>query len=541
MVLSMVAAFAADPAPATSDLSADKTISIQNVEIGDTVNLYKVIEWDATNGKWAFTSDFADLGDSTKDNYSANVKKLVDNDKTFEALTKEDVEKITNLAKAASPASSEPATDTTYTKGSDEAPVAAGMYLALVEPVKANMLYNPIVVSSDYTAGGSNTIDAAVAKLGSSAVAKKDTVTLTKEASDITLKTGEIVKFTVTTTIPAYAKSYVNPAFNMKDSLSTGLEFVVDTDHPFTVTAGDVTHTGDPKTGDTSFELTFTSAKIAELVAPQSVTVEYYAKLTNKAPYTVNEETNDVTVEFSNNPKDDTKHGHLKDEVKEYTFTIDGSLFGESGWTTSELVKVGLDKDGNPIEKVINQDNGHECAALDGAVFGLYTTEADANADTNRYTNDTFTGTVTTANGGLMEIKGLKAGKYYLKEISAPTGYIKDTAVHTIEITYTTKNVEVKDETLEDGCKVSYDVTVLDTYTVSIDGKTNSTYTMTLQGPVIEKSSKGDKSTDIVNTKGVELPSTGGMGTTILYVGGSILVILAAVLLITKRRMNAED
>ena len=35
--------------------------------------------------------------------------------------------------------------------------------------------------------------------------------------------------------------------------------------------------------------------------------------------------------------------------------------------------------------------------------------------------------------------------------------------------------------------------------------------------------------------------STGGMGTTILYVGGSILVILAAILLITKRRMNAED
>ena len=35
--------------------------------------------------------------------------------------------------------------------------------------------------------------------------------------------------------------------------------------------------------------------------------------------------------------------------------------------------------------------------------------------------------------------------------------------------------------------------------------------------------------------------STGGMGTTILYVGGSILVILAAILLITKRRMSADE
>ena len=37
------------------------------------------------------------------------------------------------------------------------------------------------------------------------------------------------------------------------------------------------------------------------------------------------------------------------------------------------------------------------------------------------------------------------------------------------------------------------------------------------------------------------LTSTVNTGTTILYVGGSILVILAAILLITKRRMNAED
>ena len=36
-------------------------------------------------------------------------------------------------------------------------------------------------------------------------------------------------------------------------------------------------------------------------------------------------------------------------------------------------------------------------------------------------------------------------------------------------------------------------------------------------------------------------PSTVNTGTTLLYIGGSILVVLAAILLITKRRMNAED
>ena len=44
---------------------------------------------------------------------------------------------------------------------------------------------------------------------------------------------------------------------------------------------------------------------------------------------------------------------------------------------------------------------------------------------------------------------------------------------------------------------------------------------------------------EIENKSGTELPSTGGMGTTIFYVVGSILLIGAAVLLITKKRMNA--
>ena len=43
----------------------------------------------------------------------------------------------------------------------------------------------------------------------------------------------------------------------------------------------------------------------------------------------------------------------------------------------------------------------------------------------------------------------------------------------------------------------------------------------------------------IGNTKGVELPSTGGIGTTIFYVVGAILVIGAGVVLITRRRMDA--
>ena len=45
----------------------------------------------------------------------------------------------------------------------------------------------------------------------------------------------------------------------------------------------------------------------------------------------------------------------------------------------------------------------------------------------------------------------------------------------------------------------------------------------------------------VLNQTGTELPSTGGMGTTIFYVLGSILVVAAVVLLVTKKRMSASD
>ena len=44
----------------------------------------------------------------------------------------------------------------------------------------------------------------------------------------------------------------------------------------------------------------------------------------------------------------------------------------------------------------------------------------------------------------------------------------------------------------------------------------------------------------VVNQQGAVLPSTGGIGTTIFYVIGAILVIGAGVVLVTRRRMNVQ-
>ena len=51
----------------------------------------------------------------------------------------------------------------------------------------------------------------------------------------------------------------------------------------------------------------------------------------------------------------------------------------------------------------------------------------------------------------------------------------------------------------------------------------------------------GNVSMDVVNKAGTELPTTGGIGTTIFYTLGAILVLDAAILLVTKKRMTAEN
>ena len=47
-----------------------------------------------------------------------------------------------------------------------------------------------------------------------------------------------------------------------------------------------------------------------------------------------------------------------------------------------------------------------------------------------------------------------------------------------------------------------------------------------------------DATVKVLNSAGTQLPSTGGIGTTLFYVIGGVLMAVAAVLLVTKKRMN---
>ncbi|MBQ7437567.1 MAG: LPXTG cell wall anchor domain-containing protein [Oscillospiraceae bacterium] len=82
------------------------------------------------------------------------------------------------------------------------------------------------------------------------------------------------------------------------------------------------------------------------------------------------------------------------------------------------------------------------------------------------------------------------------------------------------------------------------TETETKDGYNLLNGTVTLTKVKDEGTAFADKAANtfdkVENNKGTTLPSTGGIGTTIFYVVGSILVVAAGVLLITKKRMSRE-
>lgn len=134
--------------------------------------------------------------------------------------------------------------------------------------------------------------------------------------------------------------------------------------------------------------------------------------------------------------------------------------------------------------------------------------------------------TVETDTEGIITFTGLRVGEYTLTEIEAPDGYnmLKEPVKINVEWTAPTVNTNTTLVSDADACtwKVSYKLKDSDQWKEITSTDDANLFPL-----------------DIENQSGVELPSTGGIGTTIFYVVGAILVIGAGVILITRRRMDA--
>lgn len=564
--------------------SYDEKVSITGLKAGDTVKLYKLVEWvnDATDNVkgWKATSDYATYLDKAK------LTAILLGDATatpavLPGITSDIAGDLSKLATNATLVATIPATASTveFDVTADPAKYGPGMYMALVTPADADDVYNPVFVSSDFNKDEAGTIAMSETYTNPpDATVKSSTSHVDKEAKTSeqiwadqkwnTTAIGDTVEFTVKTTIPGYGDVYENPYFALADKL-TDLDLILDSvtvTDPTGLTKGNQYKvTG----GTDNYKLEFDKAYLKTIKVPTEVTVTYSAIVSTDAPVSYNTEKNEISTIFSHIPSSEDDYAFKKDTTQHYTFTIDASGLGghsdQEGRKTSEIVKVGQNPDGSWItsEKVFSEvDPRHYYQGeLQNAEFKLYT---DSTCK-NEYRRKDKTGAdigpfqLTSGSDGRFEIKGLDAGTYYLLETKAPAGYVKDTKVHTIEITtdyYTDQDVTewttdgenwIPDSHYQalankDGYKsYTFKTDVLKSYTIKIDGKETAHYNFDRYGTDAEinwtVNPPVEIPSSIINTKGVELPSTGGIGTTLFYAGGAILVLLAGILLVSKRRI----
>jgi len=160
--------------------------------------------------------------------------------------------------------------------------------------------------------------------------------------------------------------------------------------------------------------------------------------------------------------------------------------------------------------KVVVNKVDENNAALAGAEFTL----EKYNAATKEWDEISK---VETEPGTTFTFKGLDDGNYRLTETETPAGY---NSIDPIEFTVTADH-DILWET-------QGRTDVLNTLTGNVEtGKIEFT-------PVVNE---GSLSSDVVNKAGTVLPETGGMGTTLFYAIGGLLVAAAVILLVTKKRM----
>jgi fimbrial isopeptide formation D2 family protein/LPXTG-motif cell wall-anchored protein len=570
----------------------DSSVTVSGLASGDVAKFYKIIEWkgitDQNKNDPKNVSGWYAVAPFDTVLTPAVLKAVLIGDSSATPAVAPTGITAALAGQLAKKINSSVTADDTITVTSDKAEHSlqadekAGMYMVVITPTDANTVYSPVFVSSDYFENDTTSwiVDSA-ASYSDLAAAKKSTLKLLKTPATSedawddhkpeTTSVGDTVTFTVKTTIPGYGEVYNNPSFILKDTLKNlSLDTRSIKVDPATYTKNNTTSPTYTVSAATSagYTITFEPDYLKTLSAPVDVTVKYDAKVTQLAgDGSIKEEDNQVQITYSHNPSDENDYDVKKDTTQHYTFTIDAKDIGfnrsQKGHRTSEIVKVGVDGNGDPIKsetvsEIVDDEIESVPGPLSGAVFGLFTDSACQNVYYPKNPNGTSSTepfTVTSGDDGRMTIPDLDAGTYYLKEITAPQGFIPDPSIHTIEIEAEFDEVDITEywdgnawhKTLDnaDWKEAKYSTKILKKATIKVDGTEASTHLFTYTPDSTEITWVEESAVEIphsfVNTKGIQLPATGGMGTTLFYLIGAILIIGAGVLLVTRRRVEGKE
>ena len=344
---------------------------------------------------------------------------------------------------------------------------------------------------------------------------------------------GESVPFKLIGTLPSADEfaAYDTYYYEFSDTLDAGFKAPAAGD--FTVKIGDtvVTEDFDIVIGDqldangktaTSISIKAKGNDIKKIMtdkgidfstATPKVTVDYKAVLDDDAVIGLNGNENKVDLKFSNNPNatgDGTNNTGKTPEDKVIVFTYEfDTLKVDAADNTKKLQGAEFTLQDNATKKYAKVVNG---------IFQGWVDAAEAS-------------TLTTDENGLITIKGMEGGTYIVKETKAPTDYNLPSAPFEIKLK-ATKIMSQDWNSTADRALGEFSATIAnplpntsgtatDNAKVSVDG-----YTATLT---------------IKNTKGAELPETGGIGTKLFYIGGGALVLASAVILISKKRAKDAE
>lgn len=293
---------------------------------------------------------------------------------------------------------------------------------------------------------------------------------------------GDSVNFKITVTAQKGAQNYV-----VHDTMSDGLTF----NNDVVVKVGDTTLTApndyivlmSPDVTDKcAFEIHFTEGYLNSISSATEIVVTYSATINNKAVISTDPETNSAKLDYG-----DDSSVKIDTDTKTYVYYFDlVKTDAEDILIDGAQFKLYESEEGTEAIEFVNIDGTYRVAMEDEI----------SNPDIS--TTDTII-----VSGGNVRITGLGEGTYYLEETVAPDGYNKLT--DRISVAINSNN----------------SATVID--------NENGTYTYDEGGVQVE------------NKAGSLLPSTGGMGTTLIYIAGAVLVIGAGILLVVRRRMNAEQ
>lgn len=350
---------------------------------------------------------------------------------------------------------------------------------------------------------------------------------------------GDKVPFVIASKVPQM-QGYTKYFFVLNDSMTAGLTYNKDV----AIKIGATTLAADAY--DVVYDDTANTMKIViknfiqyKSEAGKDIVVTYSATLNEKADLTQAGNKNTVKLTYSNNPNVDYKGDNEPDTTDPVGETPEHVTVTYS--TKLQLTKVdGANKEvklegvefqitGTSIKTAVSKGDYFKQDAA-GTYYqlkdGTFTETAPTTETESKYVSNSVkyakvtdtpeqtkmqkvTASGTTDANGLITFEGLGAGTYFITELKTLGGYNLLTAPITVVITAT-------------------------------PGTTSCTWTATMNGAPATFEDDMVKLT-VENNKGSVLPITGGIGTTIFYVIGGLLVCGAVVMAITKKKLSVED